>query len=61
MKSIILQESCEIPMKPMIFTFSAPRCAHAKTLHNPCKFHAFLAPETQETPQTQEFRENDGI
>ena len=45
-KFTILQELREIPMKPMIFTFSALRCAPAKTLHIPCKFHAFLGSDT---------------
>ena len=41
-----LQELHEIPMNSMIFTFSALRCAPAKTLHIPCKLHAFLGSDT---------------
>ena len=33
-------------MKPMNFTFSAPRCAPAKTLHIHCKCHAFWGSDT---------------
>ena len=54
-KSTISQELCEIPMEPIIFTFSAPRCAPAKTLHIPCKFQAFLRPEAQETLKVADF------
>ena len=46
MKFTILQELRENTMIPVIFTFSALRCAPAKTLHNPCKFHAFWGSDT---------------
>ena len=57
-KSTSSQELCEIPMDSIVFTFSAPRCAPAKNLRNPCKFHAFWGSDTLKVVC---FGENGGI
>ena len=55
MNSMFCREMREFPVKigiPHIPTLSG---APAKYLHNPCKFQAFLGPETQETLKGPEF------